>query len=482
MMKIGNRTATLPKARVLIIDDDEGMCYTLSSQVIEEGHEPVCTHTLKDGLQEALSTSYDLVFLDVMLPDGNGLDILPSILKTTAKPEVIIITAQGNPEGAELAIRKGAWDYLQKPFSLQEVRLPLLRALQYREAARSERPLLVLNREGLIGESPAFRQCLELVGRAAQNDNPVLITGETGTGKELFATAIHTNSQRRDSNFVVVDCAALPETLVESVLFGHEKGAFTGADKSHAGLLKQADGGTLFLDEVGELPLSIQKTFLRVLQEHRFRPVGGAGEVASDFRIISATNRDLEAMVRAGKFRQDLMHRIQSLVIDLPPLRERIRDIRELAMAFMNRYCERYACDPKGFSPEFLEMLTFYDWPGNIRELENCMNSCLATAREDPVLFPKHLPIPLRVQVTRIGIRKDLPAARKPKGAPDRPRTLVKYKDYREKALSEAEKQYLGDLMILTQGQIRAACTISGLSQSRLYALLKKHQVVSPLA
>ena len=245
-------------AKILIIDDDLDMCSTLSDMVSSEGNEVGCAHDLKTGFSKVSSGFFDVVFLDVMMPDGNGLFLLPEIRKTASKPEVIIITAVGDPDGAELAIRNGAWDYLQKPFSVKETKLLLLRALQYRDARKAQERAFFVNREEIIGGSAGIKHCLDLVGQAAQSDTSVLITGETGTGKELFAFAIHNNSPRHKMNFVVVDCTALPETLVESMLFGHEKGAFTGADKTHEGLITQADGGTLFLDEVGELPLTLQ--------------------------------------------------------------------------------------------------------------------------------------------------------------------------------------------------------------------------------
>ncbi len=461
--------------RILIIDDDEGICYLLSTIVTREGHEARSAYNLKKGLEEAVSGSFDVVFLDVMMPDGSGLTILPEILKTVSQPEVIIITALGDPEGAELALRNGAWDYLQKPFYQQEIKLLLLRALQYREARTKKKPVLLLNREGIIGNSPQIRGCLDLVGQGAQSDTGVLITGESGTGKELFAYAIHKNSPRHEQNFIVVDCAALPENLVESVLFGHEKGAFTGADRPHEGLIRQADGGTLFLDEVGELRSSIQKTFLRVLQEHRFRPVGGKTEIGSDFRLIAATNRHLDQMVQAGEFRRDLFHRLQSMVISLPPLRERKSDFRELAMYFMNRFCDRHKIPNRGFSPEFIDVLAAYDWPGNVRELENCMNSVLTTAGDDPTLFPKHLPIHIRVKVTQDSVKKEEQTLPQPEKDKIPSQAFSNYKDYKEKAWAAAEKNYLRDLMSLSQGNVKEACRLSGLSQSRLYALLKKY-------
>ena len=462
-------------ARILIIDDDENICFTLSSLMERAGHTTRSAYSLKDGLEAAFSDPYDLVFLDVGLPDGSGLDLLPRILKTSSQPEVIIITGEGSSAGAELALKSGAWDYLQKPFFVQEIQLALTRVLQYREARVDKRSSLLLDRGGIIGDSEGIKKCLDLVGQAAQSDTNVLIFGETGTGKELFAYAIHKNSQRNRNSFIVVDCAALPETLVESVLFGYEKGAFTGADKAHEGLIKQADGGTLFLDEVGELRPSVQGAFLRVLQERRFRPLGGKTEVVSDFRLIAATNRDLDHLVKTDKFRQDLLHRIQSLVIDLPPLRERRRDIRELAMVFMSRYCDRHKKPTKGFSPEFIEIMMAYDWPGNVRELENTMNTILTTAGEDPILYPNHLPIPIRVKVTRDVVQQKRPALKEPRQKMAAASFFSSYKDFRKKSLETAEKKYLTDLISLTRGNIKEAIRLSGLSQSRFYSLLKSH-------
>lgn len=466
-------------SRILVIDDDQGVCYTLSVIVRREGHEVSCVHNTKEGLEKANSGSFDVVFLDVMMPDGSGLDILPQIVQTHSQPEVIIITGLGNPDGAELALRRGAWDYLQKPISPQEIRLLLVRTLQYRNLRKNQKLSSLLNREGIIGDSQQIKRCLDFVTQAAQSDINVLIGGETGTGKEHFAYAIHNNSPRRNKSFIIVDCAALPENLVESVLFGYEKGAFTGADRSREGLIQQADGGTLFLDEVGELRLSIQGAFLRVLQEHRFRPVGAKNEVDSDFRLIVATNRNLDEMVRSGTFRQDLLHRIQALAIDLPPLKERKSDINELAKYFMTKYCNRHKKAAKDFSTEFTEILAAYDWPGNVRELENSMYFILTTAEDDPILFPKHLPINIRVTVTRDSVKKEESSLPGPNMIHDSSPDLMKYKDHREKTLSEEEKKYLQNLMSLTRWNIKEACKISGLSQSRLYALLKKQGITS---
>ncbi|HPB38825.1 MAG TPA: sigma-54 dependent transcriptional regulator, partial [Syntrophorhabdus sp.] len=328
-------------ADILIIDDDRDVSDMLVEMVTRMSHRPESSFTLKDARQKILANDYDVIFLDVRLPDGNGLDILPLIKDMSSVPEVIIITGHGDSDSAELAMKSGVWDFIQKPCSLSSMRLVLTRAIQYREKkGLATKPPVLLKKDNIIGNSPSLRACFDLVAQAAQSDINVLITGETGTGKELFARAIHDNSQRADKSFIVVDCAAMPDNLVESTLFGHEKGAFTGADRSREGLIKLAHRGTLFLDEIGELPPLIQKSFLRVLQEHRFRPIGSSGEEQSDFRLIAATNRKLDRMVANGQFRTDLLFRIQALTIELPPLRERKEDIKELTIHYLRKFCE----------------------------------------------------------------------------------------------------------------------------------------------
>ncbi len=306
-------------ANILIIDDDRLICDWIAKVVTELGHSSSYAHTLQEGLRKVQSEPFDIVFIDVRLPDGNGLDIIPKVKTSRFFPEIIVVTGIGDPDEAEIAIKSGAWDYLEKPASVKAIKLPVIRALEYRAERMSGKPAMVLRRKAIIGNSEKLNASLELLAQAANSDANVLISGETGTGKELFAKAVHYNSPRAQKNFVVVDCTALPETLVESVLFGHARGAFTGADRSEEGLIKQADGGTLFLDEIGELPLLIQKRFLRVIQEHSFRPVGGRQEVRSNFRLVAATNRNLEDLVRDGRFREDLLFRLRTVVIRITP-------------------------------------------------------------------------------------------------------------------------------------------------------------------
>lgn len=458
-------------ANILIIDDDKMLCEMLSLKIGSMGHNTKYALTLRQGLEEAFSNTFDVVFFDVRLPDGNGLIALPEIRAMPSSPEVIIITGEGEPDGAGLAIDSGAWDYIEKPLSTKEITLQLIRILQYREGKRLIKTPVLLERGGIVGESNQIRSCLAFIANAAGNDSNVLITGETGTGKELFALAIHKNSDRSSKDFVTIDCGALTETLVESILFGHEKGAFTGADKAQLGLIKLADGGTLFLDEVGELPMSIQSTFLRVLQEHRFRPVGSRQEIKSDFRLIAATNRKLEQMTETGKFRKDLLFRIGSITIDLPPLRKRKKDIQDLALYYTAELCKRHGLQTKGFSPEFIETLVAYNWPGNVRELINALEHALSTAQDEPILFPVHLPKKMRIKLARTSVSQQTQnEANLDKS------TELPFPDLRE-LVERTEREYFQSLISDIGGNIKEVCRISGLSRAMVYARLKKYNI-----
>ena len=466
----------LAMGKVLIIDDDYLFCDMLTDMITDLGHKVKCAHSLHEGLEDALSGLFDVVFLDVRMPDGNGLSTLPKIRELPDPPEVIIITGAGDPDGAELAIVNGAWDYIEKQSSIKRMTLPLVRALQYREKKGAKKPLVALKLDGIIGNSPKMRECYDLLAQAADSDANVLIYGETGTGKELFARAIHNNGSRASKNFVVVDCAALPESLVESALFGYEKGAFTGADKAQVGLIKQADGGTLFLDEVGELPLIMQKAFLRVLQEKRFRPLGARQEVESNFRLVAATNRDLDSAVGEGGFRQDLLFRLRTLSLNLPALRERLEDIKDLVLYHTGKLCESYGIAPKGIAPEVFEGLLAYEWPGNVRELVNTLDRAIAAARHEPTIYPNHLPSYIRVHVVRHAVSRETPEIDLAVAA-STGMDIPKLRDFREAAVAQAERHYLQELMTLTKNDLQEACRISALSQPRLYALLKKHRI-----
>ena len=478
--------------KALIISDDAELVNSVQTLLKPAGHTVSSATGIQKGWAAAAQERVQAVLLSTKLPDGDGLALLPRLKQLPQNPEVIVITRNGEPTSAEFALRNGAWDYLVLNSGPAPAAICLDQALLYREEQSTPSPALAIKRERIIGNSPRMKACLALLGQMAGSDASVLIVGETGTGKELFARAIHTNSPRArpralgeprpvsnpraDKNFVVVDCTALPETLVESVLFGHVKGAFTGAERDQDGLILQADGGTLFLDEVGELPLETQKAFLRVLQERCFRPVGGKSERSSDFRLIAATNRNLEEMVDQGTFRKDLLYRLRALTIELPPLRERPEDVKDLVRHHTTRLCEAYGLVPKGFSEELMEAMMVYAWPGNVRELVNTLDGMLAVAGNDSILYAKHLPMHIRVQVVCNQI------AGKAFPTPSPPPSCVvdglpTYKAYRE----ESEKRYLSDLMSLSGGNISKACKQSGISRSRLYEMLAKNDLsVSP--
>ncbi|MFT5697899.1 MAG: two-component system NtrC family response regulator [Desulforhopalus sp.] len=476
-------------ANILVIDDDIEACETMVSLITRLAYKADKAHTLSTGLTLAQSMEYDLVFLDVFLPDGNGLDILPELMAIPNPPEVIILTGKGNPDGAELAIKGGVWDYLLKPTSIKDITLSLNRALKYRkekkgDPSQSDAPL-----EGVIGISPGIRASLKLANKAAGSDCNVLITGQTGTGKELFASIIHKNSRRGPANFTVVDCTGLTESLVESTLFGHTKGSFTGAQGDKIGLVKAADGGTLFLDEVGEMPLSIQKVFLRVLQERQFRPIGATKEQTSNFRLIAATNRDLDQMAEEGLFRRDLLFRIKTMRIHLPSLKQRAGDIMELITFRSNYLCQEFGLAPKEFNDDFIANLNNYSWPGNVRELFNILERSIIDAGNENTLYAVHLPRSLRIEVAKKQIssyegsketdqihEESTPLAQNIshqifEDIFDRP--LPQLKEFK----GAAEKTYLSELIRQCDGNIQKIMLISGLSRSHFYSLLKKYNL-----
>ncbi len=463
-------------SKILIIDDDLLLCKTLERNIRSLKHDIAFAHTVNEGSEKNKSCQYDLILLDVNLPDGNGLDLLPQLREAAVYPEVIIITSAGDQDGAELAITNGAWNYIEKPFSKQDLILEVTRALETRDNRLKSTVQSFLNRQQIIGDSPKLKESLELLSLAASMESTVLITGETGTGKELFARAIHENSQRKNSPLIVVDCAAIPETLIESLLFGSRKGAFTGADKDTEGLIKQADGGTLFLDEVGELPLQFQKVFLRVLQERRFRSVGASSEVQSDFRLVAATNRNLHQMVEQGTFRSDLLFRLQALAVTIPPLRQRIEDIGTLARHYVTRFCENNHIDNKGFSRDFIDALCSYSWPGNIRELINAMEWTVTVAKSSEMLYPTTLPKNIRINLARSSIKKKQYQSEERRKNARCTKPFPKWQDARSTAMQEAEKNYLRELILLAESE-KEALQLSGMSRTRLYTLLKEHNL-----
>jgi two-component system NtrC family response regulator len=464
-------------SKLLIIDDDPAVCRTLAAMVHHHGHEAVCAATLAKAMTLLWDPALDLVLLDVHLPDGNGLEHIDHFAQAPSNPDIIIMTAQGDPDGAELAIRGGAWDYLEKSAAPKTIALKIQRVLEHRVSKRSLGFTLGIDRQGIIGTSVPLLRVLDQVAQTAASEASVLITGETGTGKELFALAVHRNSSRKNHNFVVVDCAALPKTLVESVLFGHVKGAFTGADTPREGLVLQADGGTLFLDEIGEMPLDVQKSFLRLLESRRFRPIGGKQELSSNFRVIASTNQDLDKMAGQGAFREDLLHRLRTFHLILPPLRQRREDIVDLARHHLNRLSTLYGRKAKEISPEFSNLLLAYDWPGNVRELVNAMEHAMAAARHETTLYDHHLPAHIRAREARKRLSRPAPLSLPATGFTAASGPLPPLHAFREQIMDKAESDYLGLLMSTAQGNIPKACSLSGISRSRLYELLKKHAI-----
>lgn len=462
-------------AQILIIEDDKKISRVLERIITGLGHKVKMAGTLAEATHVSSVNDFDVILLDLSLPDGNGLSILPDLGSAASEPEIIIVTGTGDQSGAEVAFKSGAWDFVPKPFLPEDVALPIARALQYRQEKIISRQPKLLYRETIIGDSPEINACLELVARASAANADVLITGETGTGKELFAQAIHRNSARASQPFIIVDCASHPEQLMESALFGHEKGAFTGAEKSRTGLIRQAHQGTLFLDEVGELTLPMQKIFLRVLQERTFRPIGASSESISDFRLVAATNRNLDKMVKEGLFRLDLLHRLRSITIKLPALKKHPKDIDLLVSYYLQQHGVQSDGPIRGIAPEFLNNLKSYDWPGNIRELFNTLDYALANAGNNPTLYQINLPPNIRLSrfdglnepqdegdsfdIQGLSLSQELPSL----------------KVFRDAILEKAEKTYLIELMRKTSGRIKDACALADLSESRLHALLKKY-------
>lgn len=469
----------LVMSNILIIDDDPDVTGLLSQIAMRMGHQAICAASARDGMEKAGTGCFEVVLLDVGLPDADGLEIMPEIREQSRKAEVIILTGNGNPDAAETAIRNGAWDYLVKPSPIDHIMRTIERAISHCDNKRTQSLMASLKRDDLIGNSAAMHATLERIAQAAASESNVLINGQTGTGKELIARTIHTNSSRSNHRFVTVDCAALPEPLVESVLFGHARGAFTGADKKREGLILQAHGGTLFLDEIGELPPAIQKAFLRVIQERRFRPISGRQEIGVNFRLIAATNRDLDAMAAKGQFRSDLLFRLRSFAIEAPALKQRKRDIRCLTDFYLNRLSELYGSPAKRPSKDFLEALERYDWPGNVRELFHSLEESISMASDQSMLYPHHLPTRIRAILTRKVVKASsaLPlfstvaAHSLPNGG-----NFPRISDFR----NLMERHYLEQLNRFTHGNRKHACSISGLSRTRLFELLKKHDLAKP--
>jgi len=460
-------------ASILIVDDDPIFCTPFVNYMEKLGHQCRVAFNFSDGLSLVQDFYFDVVFLDVILPDANGLERINNFIDAQSSPEIIIITGKSEISGAEMALKNGAWDYLEKPPSYDDVKLTLKRALQFRKNKITFDTQNDLNTDFIIGQNVKLKKCIDIVAKAIKTEGNLFITGETGTGKDLIAKAVHVNSKRAKANFVTVDCTNLPDNLVESLLFGHLKGSFTGAVSHSDGLIKQADGGTLFLDEMGDLSKTAQKSILRVLQNKKYRPLGLKTEVDCDFRLISATNKDLKKMVEKGLFRKDLYYRLVTYHIHLPPLRERLDDIKLLTKHYITKICDQFGINTKDISKDFVETLILYDWKGNIRELINVLHSSIANAMNEPKLNPHHLPVELRIYCRQKNLAEK---KRLGQGVQENLEVDdIKFpclKDFRR--LNES--QYLDSLIKLSKGKIEKACHLSGVSRSGLYHLLEKHR------
>jgi two-component system response regulator PilR (NtrC family) len=389
-----------PRNRLLIVDDEASLVDFLSLLFQGEGYDVATARSVEEARKSLERASFDLVLCDILMPDGNGLDLLREIKSNNgAGPQVIMMTAYTSTKSAIEAMKLGATDYVSKPFDVEELKIVAQKALERAELAEEN---IYLRREleqkytfnNIIGKSGRMQAIFSLIERIARTASTVLVHGESGTGKELIARAIHFSSPRSSRRFLSINCGAMPENLLESELFGHERGAFTGAVRDKKGLFQEADRGTLFLDEIGEMTPTMQVKLLRALQEKVVRKVGGTEEESIDVRIITATNQDLEARLQTGEFREDLYYRINVLPIHLPPLRQRREDVPLLVEFFLQKYCGQMEMPLRQISIEAMHILEGYDWPGNVRELENLIERVLALSHAETITtrdLPVHL-------------------------------------------------------------------------------------------
>ncbi|HLB25741.1 MAG TPA: sigma-54 dependent transcriptional regulator [Nitrospirota bacterium] len=456
----------MPGEKILVVDDEPGMRSLLSKVLIKGGYFVNAFEAGEEALQTLSEEEYDLAILDIEMPGMNGIELLKRIKQKDPSLSVVMITAYGSLQSAVEAMRQGAYDYLSKPFEMEEIKLVVEKALERERLIKENREL---HREleeqyrftGIIGRSPKMEEVYELVSRVAGTNASVLIQGESGTGKELVARSIHYNSRRKGKPLVILNCAALAEGVLESELFGHEKGAFTGAIKKKAGRFELAHEGTLFLDEIGEIPVTTQLKLLRVLQEHEFERVGGEKTIKVDVRIIAATNKDLMAMVREGRFREDLYYRLNVVTINIPPLRERRDDVAELAQFFLKKFSAETGKHIAAIDPVAMEMLSRYDWPGNVRELENIIERAVVLEKGDTVT-PASLPLTLRFEEEGHG------EARLTAGTG----TLTD-------VLEDLERQLIVKALKDCGGSQTAAAASLGLKRSTLRYKLEKYGLVS---
>jgi DNA-binding NtrC family response regulator len=456
---------TRPPIRLLIVDDDEALRQTLARRFERLGLSVVAAGSGEEALTRAAQTRFDVALLDLHLPGMTGIDVLARLKERQPELEAIMLTAHGSMETAVDAMKKGAYDYLAKPFHLPDLEIHVQKAFEKVQLLRRERQWVgqlqyESSRYRLVGSSAGMRRVTRLIEKVAPTDATVLVRGPSGTGKELVARALHANSPRRDRPLVTINCAALQESLLESELFGHEKGAFTGAVQAKPGLVEVAEGGTLFIDEVAEMAPGLQAKLLRVLEDGHYRRVGGTQEAQADVRVIAATNRPLEDEIKTGRFREDLYYRLNVLTVDLPPLRERREDVPELVEHFLTS--RKIGPTRYQIEPEALEALARYDWPGNVRELANVIERAQILA-EEHLITVDDLP-------DNLAEVKAPAAAGSPAGGDPR-------------HLREVERRHVQAILQDTKGNKVQAARVLGISRRALYRLISKyHLEESPAA
>jgi DNA-binding NtrC family response regulator len=456
----------MPRARILVVDDKENML-KLFARIL--GDEYVLTTASDGGHAMALvgREQFDVVVTDIRMPGADGFEVLGAVKARAPDTEVVMMTGHGTIEDAVAAMKRGAYDYLQKPFDPDAALLALSRALE-RKRLREQAATLQREVEGvysfhnIIGKSAPMRELYHLLERAAELDITVLLSGDSGTGKELAARAIHYHSARREKRFVPVNCGALPAELVESELFGHARGAFTGAVGEKAGLFEEAQGGTIFLDEIGDLPLPMQVKLNRALQEKEIRRVGDNKPVKTDVRVVAATHRDLKAEAREGRFREDLFYRLNVYPIRLPALRERRDDIPLLAAQFLEKYARAFRRDVTGIEPDALRILTGHDWPGNVRELENTIERAVAVSSTSVV---READLPAEVRASQQGPLPGASLARMP------------YRDAVDLARERMSRDYLTALLREFDGNVTHAAERAGLERESLHRLIRRYGI-----
>ncbi|AKQ66443.1 Response regulator of zinc sigma-54-dependent two-component system [Myxococcus hansupus] len=456
-------------AKVLVIDDEANLRKVLAAMLRRDGFDVTVAENGEQGLAEFHKNGADIVVTDLVMPKVGGMEVLGTIRAANPDVPVIIITAHGTVDSAVDAIKAGAFDYITKPFDQAELSSVVAKAAKTNESARRSVRPDVKARAAIIGDSASIQDVYKIIDKVADTPSTVLITGESGTGKELIATALHGASSRRDKPFIKINCAAIPDTLLESELFGYERGAFTGAVTSKPGRFELADEGTLFLDEIGEIPVEMQVKLLRALQEGEFERVGGIKTTRVDVRLVAATNRDLQAEIEAGRFRKDLYYRLAVVPISLPALRERRSDIPMLARHFVEKYNRRLNKKIEGIADDAMVLLQGYAWPGNIRELENLIERVLLFA-DGPLITAKDLPEPVR-QGASVQASANLATA---VASLEVPAGEVGLKDIVRMKAAELERDLIVKKLEETGGNVTRAARLLQISRKSLQTKMKE--------